>query len=90
MARDVRTGGYIRTESGNRWLEVSAVVQRIVTLANQAGSVGPGRGGSVLGRATSVCAMPSPSRSCSGNWITSRDRNGRSSWRASSNRDNYY
>ena len=60
VARDVRTGGYLRTESGNRWLEVSAIVQRIVTLANQAGSVGPGRGGSVLGRATSVCAMPSP------------------------------
>src|SRR5947199_7750812 len=41
VARDVRTDGYIRTESGNRWLELSAIVKRIVTLANQASVVWP-------------------------------------------------
>src|SRR5947207_15908766 len=59
-ARDVRTGGYIRTESGHRWLDVSAIVQRMVTLANQAGSRGTGRGGSGLGAVTSVWPIAPP------------------------------
>ena len=60
VVRDVRSGRYFRTENGAKWLEVSAMVQRIERLANRAGSVGPGLGGSLFGRATSVCAMPSP------------------------------
>src|SRR5439155_2261108 len=60
VVRDLRTKRYIRTENGNRWLEVSAILQRAVKLAGLAGSVGPASGGGLLGRATSVCAMPSP------------------------------
>jgi hypothetical protein len=60
IIKDVRTGLYRRTQGGDRWLEVPAIVQRILQSAKTAGSVGPSKGGDVYASATSACAMPSP------------------------------
>ena len=60
IVKDARTGLYRRTQGGDRWLEVPAIIQRILQLARTAGSVGPSEGDDIYASATSACAMPSP------------------------------
>src|SRR5438132_5170224 len=47
IVKDARTGLYRRTQGGDLWLEVPAVVRRILQSARTAGSRGPAVGGVV-------------------------------------------
>lgn len=58
--RNPRTGGYYPTKEGDQWLDLSAVIQRMINMAGQAGAVGPFLGGPPGAEATSVYALPSP------------------------------
>src|SRR2546430_12601138 len=59
ILKDIRTGRYARTQEGERWLDIRALVQRIVALSTRAGAVGPAHGPDPCAAATSAFAMPS-------------------------------
>ena len=59
VLKDIRTGRYARTQEGERWLDIRALVQRIVALSTRAGAVGPAHGPDPFASATSAFAMPS-------------------------------
>src|SRR5947209_2542915 len=59
VLKDIRTGRYARTREGERWLDIRAVIQRIVGLSTRAGAVGPAHGPDPFAAATSAFAMPS-------------------------------
>src|SRR3989442_11845479 len=59
LLKDIRTGRYARTREGERWLDIRAVIQRIVGLSSRAGAVARARGPDPFAAATSAFAMPS-------------------------------
>lgn len=59
LLRDARTGRYRRTREGERWLDIRAVIQRIIRLSGRAGSVGPAQGPDPFAAASSGFALPS-------------------------------
>src|SRR2546425_9209577 len=59
VLKDLRTGRYARTQKGERWLDIRAVIQRIVGLSSRAGAVGRAYGPDPFAAATSAFAMPS-------------------------------
>jgi|SRR2546425_1837062 len=59
VLKDIRTGRYARTREGEQWLDVRAVIQRVVGLSTRAGAVGPAHGADPFAAATSAFAMPS-------------------------------
>ncbi|SRR6266566_904610 len=59
VLKDIRTGRYARTREGEQWLDIRAVIQRIVGLSTRAGAVAPAHGPDPFAAATSAFAMPS-------------------------------
>ena len=59
VLRDIRTGRYAGTREGERWLDIRAVIQRIVGLSSRAGAVARARAPDPFAAATSAFAMPS-------------------------------
>ena len=59
VLRDIRTGRYAGTREGERWLDIRAVIQRIVGLSTRAGAVAQAHGPDPFAAATSAFAMPS-------------------------------
>jgi len=59
VLKDIRTGRYARTREGEQWLDVRAVIQRVVGLSTRAGAVGQAHGPDPFAGATSAFAMPS-------------------------------
>src|SRR2546425_1628674 len=59
ILKDIRTGRYARTREGEQWLDIRAVIQRIVGLSTRAAAVGPAHGPDPFAAATSSLAMPS-------------------------------
>ncbi len=59
LLKDIRTGRYARTPEGGRWLDIRAVIQRIVGLSTRAGAVAPAHGPDPFAAAASAFAMPS-------------------------------
>src|SRR3989449_1799812 len=59
VLKDIRTGRSARAREGERWLDIRAVIQRIVGQSSRAGSVAPAHGPDPFAAATTAFAMPS-------------------------------
>src|SRR5437667_1333255 len=58
VLKDIRTGRYARTREGEQWLDVRAVVQRVVGLSTRPGAVGPAPGAHPFAAAAAAFALP--------------------------------